>query len=113
MANFGAISPQLSKNIKELRIEKGLSPAGLAEAVGVSQGAVYFWEKGINEPTAGYLVKMADLFNVSVDELLSYKKTKDTTTFTKLTEMASIFPYLTSVQKDIIIAIAKEFIKNI
>ena len=102
----------LGKNIKELRTERGLSQAGLAEAIGVSQGAVYFWEKGINEPTAGYLVKMANLFNVSVDELLSYKSGSGATSATKLSEITSLFPHLTSGQKDVVIAVAKEFFKN-
>ena len=57
------------KNLKELRTEKGYTQAELAKEIGVSQGAIYFWEKEINEPTAGYLVKLADIFGVSVDEL--------------------------------------------
>jgi len=32
-------------NIKELRKEKGLTQTQLAQAVGVTQGAIYFWEK--------------------------------------------------------------------
>ena len=48
------------KNLKELRTEKGYTQAELAKEIGVSQGAIYFWEKEINEPTAGYLVKLAE-----------------------------------------------------
>ncbi len=34
--------------IKELRIEKDLSQQKLAEAIGVSQKAIDYWERGIN-----------------------------------------------------------------
>ena len=49
-------------NIKELRKEKGLTQTQLAQAVGVTQGAIYFWEKEINEPTVGYILKLAEFF---------------------------------------------------
>lgn len=65
------------KNIKELRIEKNMSQKMLADKIGVTQGAVYFWEKEINEPTVGYIVKLATVFGVSIDELLSYEVQKE------------------------------------
>ena len=39
-------------NLKELRIEKNLSQAGLGKAIGVSQKAIDYWERDINEPKA-------------------------------------------------------------
>lgn len=102
----------LNRNIKELRIERGLTQAELAKAIGVTQGAVYFWEKGINEPTAGYLVKMATLFSVSVDELLSFDGEKAMTIDTETTEMTRLFSRLTIEQRQVILAVAKEFLKN-
>ena len=54
----------LGKNIKELRKERGYTQARLAKEIGVTQGAVYFGEKEINEPTAEYLVKLAKIFGV-------------------------------------------------
>lgn len=56
--------------IKELRIELKLSQQSLAKQIGVSQKAIDFWERGINEPKASYIVKLADFFNVSSDYLL-------------------------------------------
>lgn len=60
----------LSANILELRQELGLSQQELAKRVGVSQKAIDFWEKGINEPKASYIVSLAKTFNVSADFLL-------------------------------------------
>ncbi|MDE5756351.1 MAG: helix-turn-helix domain-containing protein [Clostridia bacterium] len=56
--------------IKELRTERDLSQQKLAEAIGVSQKAIDYWERGINEPKASYIVRLADFFEVSCDYLL-------------------------------------------
>lgn len=101
----------LSKNIKELRTENGLTQSQLAENIGVTQGAVYFWEKGVNEPTAGYLIKMAELFGISVDELLSFESQKNGEQSTRSAEMNRYFSKLNAAQQEILIATAKEFLK--
>jgi transcriptional regulator with XRE-family HTH domain len=101
----------LSKNIRELRTECGLTQAELARKIGVTQGAVYFWEKGINEPTAGYLIKMATLFEISVDELLSFECKKKGERSTKEVEMLRVFGKLSAPQQEVVLATAKEFIK--
>lgn len=101
----------LGKNIKELRTEKGYTQQGLAKEVGVTQGAIYFWEKEINEPTAGYLIKLAKIFNVSLDELLSVDGGAATPPATRTAEMTALFNRLTDNQQDIIINTAKEMLK--
>lgn len=60
----------ISQQIKELRLEKGISQQALAKAIGVSQKAIDYWERGINEPKASYIVLLADYFCVSADYLL-------------------------------------------
>ena len=96
-------------NIKELRKEKGLTQMQLAEAVGVTQGAIYFWEKEINEPTVGYILKLADFFQVSVDDLLSHT-TPAVNDFTKSAKMMAIFGSLTERQQDLLITMAQEML---
>lgn len=61
---------QIGEVIKKLRQERNLSQQALAKAIGVSQKAVDFWEKSINEPKASYIVALADFFEVSCDYLL-------------------------------------------
>lgn len=56
--------------LKELRIEQNLSQQKLAEQIGVTQKAIDFWEKGINEPKASYIIKLAKFFSVTTDYLL-------------------------------------------
>ncbi len=64
----------ISDKVKELRLEKGLSQAQLAKAIGVSQKAVDYWERNINEPKASYVISLAKFFNVSADFLLDLKE---------------------------------------
>ena len=97
--------------IKELRTEKGLTQGQLAKEIGVTQGAIYFWEKEINEPTAGCLVKLATFFGVSLDDLLSFESEKIKKASTKTTEMINIFSKLTERQRDILLSNAKEMLK--
>ena len=60
--------------IKDLRQEKGISQATLASVVGVSQKAIDYWERNINQPKASYIVLLADFFDVSCDYLLGRQK---------------------------------------
>ena len=98
------------QNIKELRVEKNMSQKMLAEKIGVTQGAVYFWEKEINEPTVGYIIKLAKVFGVSIDDLLSYEVQKDQKESTKRVEMMAMFDKLSETQQSILIATAKELL---
>ncbi|MBD5132751.1 MAG: helix-turn-helix transcriptional regulator [Clostridiales bacterium] len=56
--------------LKELRADRGLSQQALAQQIRVSQKAIDYWERGVNEPKATYIVLLADFFGVSTDYLL-------------------------------------------
>ncbi len=60
----------LSEKILHLRSQKGLSQLELAEQLGVSRQSVSKWETGQSVPDLDKLIKLADLFGVSVDELV-------------------------------------------
>lgn len=57
--------------LAEMRDRKGWSQNELAEALGVTQGAVANWESGIRLPRPRTLQKLAGLFDVTIDELLA------------------------------------------
>lgn len=59
------------ERIRELRIEKGFSMNALAIKIGVSDAAISNWENGVNEPKANYIVKLANVLDVSTDYLLN------------------------------------------
>lgn len=102
----------LNNNMKEFRIEKNLTQMQLAEKIGVTQGAIYFWEKGINEPTAGYLIKLAKVFGITVDELLSFEHDENKDKSDKLTKLSSSFCRLNDKQQELILSIIEELSKN-
>lgn len=56
--------------IKELRKEKNISQKILGQKIGVSQKAIDYWERGVNEPKASYIIAMAKFFDVSADYIL-------------------------------------------
>ena len=58
------------ERLKELRIEKKISQATLAQLIGVSSGIICLWETDQSEPTAINICKVADCFDVSADYLL-------------------------------------------
>ena len=63
----------ISENIRRLRKERTMTQEQLAEALGVTVGAVYKWENALTVPEIRVLVELADLFGVSVDYLLGYE----------------------------------------
>lgn len=62
-----------SKNLKELRIEKGLSQQELAQILNVTQSTVAKWESGDREPNFSILIELSNYFNISTDILLGIK----------------------------------------
>ena len=63
----------LSENIRKYRKARKLTQEQLAEALGVTTGAVHKWEAGLSVPELEMLIKTADLFDTSVDSLLGYR----------------------------------------
>ena len=63
----------LSENIRMFRKQRKLTQEKLAEALGVTVGAVYKWESGLSQPELSLIVELADFFDVSVDVLLGYR----------------------------------------
>ena len=63
----------LNENLKQLRKSKGLSQEELAIRLNVVRQTISKWEKGLSVPDADMLIKIADIFEVSVSELLGAK----------------------------------------
>lgn len=62
--------------ISELRKEKGYTQKGLAQKLYISDKAVSKWETGVSFPDTALLVPLADLFGVTVTELLMCERMK-------------------------------------
>ena len=63
----------LAENIRRFRKERSLTQEQLAEALGVTPGAVYKWEAKLSVPELNLIMEMADYFDTSVDVLLGYQ----------------------------------------
>lgn len=60
-----------NQKLQQLRNKKGLTQEQLAEKVCVSRVAISKWESGRGYPNLDSLKKLSEIFNVSIDELLS------------------------------------------
>ena len=60
----------LSEKILHLRTQQGLSQLELAEKLEVSRQSVSKWETGQSVPDLDKLIKLSDLFGITVDELV-------------------------------------------
>ena len=61
------------ERIKEQRKLYGFTQRDIAERLGISQPSYIRYENGSSEPSQENLVKIADIFDVSVDYLLGRK----------------------------------------
>ena len=63
----------LASNIRAFRKERGLTQEKLAEAFGVTVGAVHKWEAGMSVPDLSLILEMADFFDTSLDVLIGFE----------------------------------------
>jgi len=64
---------EFSQNLIRMRKENKISQQKLANLIGVTQQCVSEWEKDNIEPTLTNLVKLANVFDVSIDFLVGRK----------------------------------------
>ena len=64
----------LSKRLKELRMESGLTQRELGERVNVTKVSICCYENGTRVPTLDTLTKLGETLDVDVDYLLGYDK---------------------------------------
>ena len=80
---------KLSDNIRASRKARSMTQEQLAEALGVTVGAVYKWEAKLSTPDIHLIVALADLFDTSVDALLGYeaRSNRERDAVARLTEL--------------------------
>ena len=64
----------LGTMIATLRKENGMTQLELAEKMGVTDKAVSKWERDLSCPDVSSIPKLAEIFSVSVDELMQVKE---------------------------------------
>ena len=60
----------IGEKLKALRLQHGLTTRQLAKALETSQAQISRIENGLRQPSGDLIVKMADFFNISLDQLM-------------------------------------------
>ena len=76
-----------SNNLKKIRKSLKLSQAGLAKLVDISQRTISHYEKGDSEPELIIVCRLADAFNITVDQLLGYAANSDADRYVDLNNL--------------------------
>jgi transcriptional regulator with XRE-family HTH domain len=66
-------APTFGARLAALRKSRGLTQPRLAEMLGVSPAMLAYYERKANNPTAEFVRKAAEVFSVSVDQLLGHE----------------------------------------
>lgn len=79
--------------LKQLRIDKGLTQADVAKAIGVSAATIGNYEQGTREPRNNEMwQKLSDYFNVSIDYLMDNADSDNVTTKSYVPVSERIYP---------------------
>ena len=74
MVDYDAVQKRIAANLRSLRSEHGITQTQLAEHMNVSQGSVSKWMRAIVLPDLKSIVGLADLFGVTVSEIVGDAK---------------------------------------
>ncbi len=61
---------RFKENLKEMRVSASLTQKQLAEKLGVLERTISYWESGKRECDFDTLIKIAEFFGSSIDDLL-------------------------------------------
>lgn len=99
-----------AQRLKELRTGNKISQAKLAERLNMSQSGLSNWETGDNQPDTGSLLRLADIFEVTVDYLIGRSDIKDRPLIDS--EIASKIALLSPISQEAINTLIDELIKK-
>lgn len=106
------------KNLRKLRINRGISQQQLADVMGTSQQSVNKYENHNVEPDISALIKLADYFETSIDYLVGHTPPLEQTVIEEIEptkeETALILNYrhLSKDEKESIQLVLKNYLKN-
>lgn len=71
--SYKGVNIVVGNNIRKLRLEHEWTQEELADRLGVSRSALSNYESELREPAIDLLIKLADVFNTTIDELVGRK----------------------------------------
>jgi transcriptional regulator with XRE-family HTH domain len=81
---------ELFEKLKKCRVSSNLTQAQVAELLNVSRKTISGWENGRSYPDTNSLVKMSDIYKISVDDLIRNDHSIDNRNFDKSTQTTKI-----------------------
>lgn len=85
------MSESFGERLARLRKSKGMTQEDIAKKVTISPQAVSKWENDISSPDISILGQLADIFGVSVDELLGRENSESVSACETCKESEGIF----------------------
>lgn len=76
LANIEVFLPgreELGQNLKRLRLEREMSQQQVGEGLGVQRSTYTYMENGKTVPDALQVIRLAEIFGVTADEILGRK----------------------------------------
>ncbi len=67
------LSNTIGKNIRELRLNRGMNQSALAKQLNIRRQTISAYERNVSVPDIYILIRIADVFDVSLDELVGRK----------------------------------------
>ena len=115
---------KIGKRILELRKKQNITQEQLAEKLDVTRQTISNWELGITKPDIEQIIKISNIFKISIDELLGQKtnniilskaivekiKNAQITMFTASSSCVSIFIFINAAVIDLIFVANKKVI---
>lgn len=85
----------VSENIRRYREEFGMTQAQLADRLGVDRTSVTQWESGTSKPKFSNMSKLADIFGVDIQDIVSnvFHRTKPPSTALSIEEVVLLENY--------------------
>lgn len=93
---------EIGSKLKKARTEKGLTQEQSAEALGVSRQTISNWENNKSYPDIISVIKMSDIYSVSLDHLLKEEKSMNQTYMEYLEESTNTVKAKKNVEKIIL-----------
>ena len=78
------------KNLKKVRIEHKMSQQEIAKKLNISQATYWGYEVGKYEPNIELLLKMSEIFNITLDELIKDKNNDENINNTNSQKLAGL-----------------------
>ena len=110
---MGEVRRIIGENIKQICEMKGIKQIEIAKYLGISQGSISNWMKGINSIDIENLAKLCEFLGVSLNQIYGVDPiTPDTLLTAQESELLSLFRSLNRSGQEMLISTARAFSGN-